>query len=232
MLIGFQVNILPSFIFTCHLAFPAKLKLQLLHGKQRGGSFLCALLILSLNSFAGSESTEVFYILIFFFHPGLIISFTFIRLSSPLIPARPFLKVFWNNYVRLGRLLLLAISFVCNQSSFPKEIWFHHYKSQNLKECTNLHMINHRREAIPTHSCGHCSEHLLQGWICAWLRQVQKCWSCHHGALLTIHSTKRVSTQHLTALSPALLPLSPPARQWFGVGVCVCWSFCGVLGVA
>lgn len=50
-----------------HLAFPAKLKLQSLHGKQRGGSFLCALLILSLNSVAGSEFTEVFYMLIFLF---------------------------------------------------------------------------------------------------------------------------------------------------------------------
>lgn len=52
---------------TWHLAFPAKLKLLLLHGKQRGGSFLCALLILSLNSFAGSVSKEGFYILIFLF---------------------------------------------------------------------------------------------------------------------------------------------------------------------
>lgn len=118
--------------------------------------------------------------------------FTFFLLSSPLTPARTFLKVLWNNYVRLGRLLQLAILFVSNQSSFPKEIWFHHCKWQNLKECTDLHMINHGREAIPTCSCGRCSQHLLEGWICAWLRQVQKCWSCHHGALLSIRSTKRV----------------------------------------
>lgn len=52
---------------TWHLAFPAVLKLQLLREKQREGSFLCGLLILSLNSVAGSESTEVFHILIFLF---------------------------------------------------------------------------------------------------------------------------------------------------------------------
>lgn len=167
-----------------------------------------------------------------YFPPRSDYFFTFFLLSSPLTPARTFLKVLWNNYVRLGRLLQLAILFVSNQSSFPKEIWFHHCKWQNLKECTDLHMINHGKEAIPTCSCGRCSQHLLEGWICAWLRQVQKCWSCHHGALLSIHSTKRVPTQHLTVLSPALPPLSPPARQWFGVGVYVCWSSCGVLGVA
>lgn len=235
MLIGFQDNILSSFILTyaCGI-WPFLLSWNYSHYMENKEEevfcvpcWYCPLIQLQ------EVNSQKFFTCWFFYFPHKFDFFflTFFLLSSPLTPARTFLKVFWNYYLRLGRLLLLAISFVSSESSFPKEIWFHHYVWQNLKECANLHMINHRGEAILTCSCGHFSKHLLEGWICAWLRQLQKCWSCHNGALLTIHSTK-VSTQHLTVLSPALLPPSPPARQWFGVGVYVCWSFCGVLAGA
>lgn len=58
-------------------------------------------------------------------------------------------------------------------------------KSGKASKSTNSHSINHGRKAIPKHTCSRCSEHLPQGSICAWLPQVQKLWSCHHGALLT-----------------------------------------------
>lgn len=71
MLTGLQVDILSSFILPCtrraERCYGLKLKLQLLHGKQRGGSLLCALLRLSLKSFAGSESKKAFYIQILVF---------------------------------------------------------------------------------------------------------------------------------------------------------------------
>lgn len=184
MLIGFQDNILSSFIFTYARGiwpFLLSWNYSCCMENKEEEVFCVPCWYCPLIHLQEVNPQKFFTQWFFYFPPRSDYFFTFFLLSSSLIPARTFLKVFWNNYVRLGRLLHLAISFVSNQSSFPKEIWFHHCKWQNLKECTNLHMINHRREAIPTCSCGHCSKHLLEGWICAWQRQVQKCWSCHPG---------------------------------------------------